>query len=154
VVALISAGALWLARRATAGSMQFGEAIGLALALPVALVPTSPHWIYNQVLLLPGCLILIHTKPERLGIGIARTAALICLAWGFVAVPIAVLAESLQKPGMLWDFLPYLNPGLPVFLSLTLALQILLGRARATADDPGGEAGSLSAAIAEPASSR
>lgn len=124
-VAAVCLWALWQLRSVNDGP-RFGMAVSLALALPVVLSPTSVHWIYNQVLLMPACLILIHCSTAHPRLETVRRLTFAMIVWGYISVAIAVAGESLFRPSELWDFLPYLNSLLPVLVSCTLAIQIVV----------------------------
>jgi hypothetical protein len=118
-IVLFSLVPLWRAMRSS--SPQLGIALALLLALTVLLLPTGAAWVYNQTLLLPGCLILFALPPTTATARVTRTLAACCLGLSYALVPLAVLGEQLTGPGTRWDYLPYLNFVLPGFLALALA---------------------------------
>lgn len=120
---------LWSIRAARSGSPQFASAISVALAATVALMPTGPAMIYNQVLLVPGCFVLLQRRPPRQASAwpahlehLARATALALLAWGFLAQMIAALGESLTGPRSIWRALPFENPLLAPAVTVALLL--------------------------------
>ncbi len=119
VVALVALAALV---RTLKRQDSLALSLAILLALTVALLPASIHWIYNQVLLIPGLFFLIAVEPASRAATIARSLTLFCLAASCVAVPFSVFVESLTHPSALADFLPYLNLLLPSFVAVALAL--------------------------------
>lgn len=128
ILSLLIAGAgglmLWRLRRCSSQSREFGAAIGLAMAVAVVLVPTDPPMIYNNILLLPACLILVFRKPLDRVAGKLRILTLALLAMDLAAVPIAVAGESLLHPSSFWTVLPFLDLLLPSLATTSLILSI------------------------------
>jgi hypothetical protein len=116
IVAVAAAGGLvlWRLRRCEADSPGFGLAISLALAATISLNPTYPATIYNQVLLVPAVLVLIHLRPASYFPALARRISLALLGWGFAATVLAVLCETIGHPAGFWVVLPFQNDLLPV----------------------------------------
>ena len=77
-------------------------------------------WIYNQVLLIPALLIVIRSRPLKNYAVLARGLTLAMLAWGFVAVEIALVIEKFVDGANVWDALPFANLLLPVATVLAL----------------------------------
>jgi hypothetical protein len=120
---------LWSIRAAKSGSPEFASAISVSLAATVALMPTGPAMIYNQVLLVPGCFVLLQRRPLKQVSAwparlehLVRACALALIAWGFLAQMIAALGESLTGPRSIWRALPFENPLLAPTLTLALLL--------------------------------
>jgi hypothetical protein len=124
VVALLSLAALWRLRHSAEGSPEFRLSIGLALALTVAVCPGTVASVYNQILLLPGCLLLIFPEHRFQG-GIASKIARWALVCSYGLTPLAVLLESVMPPCNLFDNLPYANLLLPGLVASALALPVL-----------------------------
>lgn len=125
-VALVlwSAYQLWRLRRCAPDSPQFGMAIALVLATTVCANFTILPMIYNQILLVPGCLLLVCMRPTpSYYSGLVRRLAFALLAWQFIAVPLAVVGESLSRAGSFWEGLPFLNVLLPVLVAAALILE-------------------------------
>ena len=101
--------------------MEASRAVSLLLALSVTVCPTTPHWIYNQILLLPAALLVCFDIQARQASGIVRRVALGIIAWGFVAVGIAVLGENFFRWGHAVELLPYVNYVLPPVLTAAIA---------------------------------
>jgi hypothetical protein len=89
-IGLYSGFLLWRHRRCPADGLRFGLMCALALAATICLSPNEPGMIYNEVLLLPAVLLLVHLKPTGYYPALARRIALIQLGWGFLAVSVAV----------------------------------------------------------------
>jgi len=105
--------ALWRMRLYSANSPEFGVAIALVLTLTLCLVPSTLVLSYNQVLLLPALFILTFTRGTTQYAWGARQIVLILLSYGFVAIPIEVISESL------WGISIY-SIGIPVLHLLVL----------------------------------
>jgi hypothetical protein len=120
-VVLISLKPLWQAARSRADSRRLGIALSLLLAITVALLPTGLAWVYNQALLLPGCVMLFAMPAQSSTARATRTIALWCLGISFAFVPLSVLGELLTQPSRVWDNLPYANLILPSVIAVALA---------------------------------
>jgi hypothetical protein len=117
----LSCAALWRLRNCDDDSPNLGLSLALVLALTVAFCPTNVHWLYNQVLLLPGCLYLIFVQQQAHPAAAARKSALWFLAASFLALPVAVIVETVTKPSLFWDLFPYMNLFLPSVVAIALA---------------------------------
>lgn len=131
-----SAFTLWRLRYSPPRSPGFRLAAALALVVALCLIPTLLPLIYNQILLLPGCLILVltpsdHSEDYYPGLASRITVALIL--WGYVVIFVAALCESIFGSSGLWDSLPFENMLVPVFLTLALVLRHY---SRSTAGQP------------------
>jgi hypothetical protein len=92
------------------------------LAAAVCSTLTIQAVIYNQILLLPACLILVRTESAEYYSALARRIALGFLMWGYAAIYIAVLGESIISPSALWEALPFMNILLPVVVTAALVV--------------------------------
>ena len=119
---------LWRLRRCSANSVEFSVAISLVLALTVLVIPTHLAIIYNQVLLFPACLFLICVTPSDRDSRIARWGALVLLVLTFALTPIAVLGETVMKPSIVWDAMPFFNNS-PMTAGIAMAMAIIVSRA-------------------------
>lgn len=134
---------LWRLRRCEPESPQFGLAVSLVLALTVLLVLADPSMIYNNILLLPACLILIFTKPEGQVVPLVRILALVQIAWDFAALPLAVVGHSSGKALAFWISLPFRD----YLLAALATVAVLIAAAQSNRADlpllteprPGGE---------------
>jgi hypothetical protein len=113
---------LWKMLGVAAGSEQFGQAVALTLAVTAAVNPTKISMIYNEVLLVPGVLWLIAERPKGEMAALFRRMALMFVAWGFIALPVAVLGELVWPEWKAWQILPFRNLLLPVILAAALLL--------------------------------
>lgn len=122
--------------RLDAGSAAtYGYVVALLLALPVAINTTTPLMIYNDLLLLPGCVLLCATRSSN-DVGLlARRFAQIWLGWAFLCVPAAFLASMLSHTPMIAEKLVFMNPlfGSAVTLALLLNPPAVTGWRRAEA---------------------
>ena len=115
---------LWQMRNCPAFSPQFGLAAALVFSVTVCTNFTQPMMIYNQILLIPGCMLLVLTpRPAGNGLPIIvyRTAQFF-VAWAFISVPVGIVAEALWKHPTVCDLLPFRNPLLPFLIALFLLL--------------------------------
>ncbi len=112
---------LWRLRRESADSESFGRGFALVLALTLILLPMSA--LYNQVLLAPAILALVHIEcsqdsAERLGRS-ARMVGGFLFVWPWVATAGLSLAYVWITPGLRAHIvqLPfYSSIGMPVFI--------------------------------------
>jgi len=106
----------------TATSSAFGYAVALLLALPVAINTTTPLMIYNDLLLLPGCVLLCTTRSANdLGL-LARRFAQIWLGWAILCVPAAILADTFTRVSLIGGKLVFMNPFFGTAVTLFLLL--------------------------------
>ncbi|HZD77884.1 MAG TPA: glycosyltransferase family 87 protein [Acidobacteriaceae bacterium] len=130
---------LWRLRRAGPRSAEFSVAIGLVLVLTVLVIPTHLTMIYNLVLLFPACLFLAYVTPPDRDSRIARRGALALLVLTFALTPMAVLAEAVLKPSIVWGAMPFFSNSLTA-AGIAMAAAIIAGRALkplpAKASDP------------------
>lgn len=134
ILAALVAIYLWTIRAADSRSPDFASGLSVALAATVALMPTGPAMIYNQVLLVPGCFVLLQARPVRQASAwpahlehLARAFALALIAWGFLDQMIAALGESLTGPRSFWRALPFENPLLAPAITIALLLSGFIG---------------------------
>ncbi len=111
---------LWRARHCSPDCPEFGVAIGLALAAPIALLPSALTLIYNAILLVPAWLGLIPSKPANSIAGLARFLALTVVGWSFFVTALAALGETISPPSSLWEALPFETSLLPIACTLAL----------------------------------
>jgi hypothetical protein len=117
---------LWRLRHAPPASSEFALAFSLALASTLSLTLTKLPIIYNQVLLMPGCVILVQKRPAGYYPAIARFAAITMLVWTYAAVCVSSLGEILFKPSALFYLLPLMDQIFPVLAAFALALALEL----------------------------
>ncbi len=112
---------VWRFRHGSHSSAEFAGALSLALGLALVLSPTDSPMIYNDILLFPGCVLLVFARPAESWTALARKLAIALLAYGYVLVVIAVSAESLLGFSDVWESLPFRSPILPVVVTAALA---------------------------------
>jgi hypothetical protein len=117
-----TAGILWRMRHSPADSPQFAFAVALCLSVTLCFTLTILPGIYNQILLIPACLILVHARPVSYYAVLARFVAVATVGWGYVAIALAVLGENLFGPSAVWEGIPFQNLLLPVWVSVALVL--------------------------------
>ncbi|HEY1212599.1 MAG TPA: glycosyltransferase family 87 protein, partial [Bryobacteraceae bacterium] len=119
--------ALWRLRRASADSPEFAIAISMALTLTVLVIPTHLTMVYNQVLLFPACLFIIHAAPVDRDSRIMRWIVLILLWLTFAFPVVSVIGESITHPSVYWDALPFIGNS-PLIGAVAMAAAILATR--------------------------
>jgi hypothetical protein len=119
---------LWRGRRCAPDSPAFGAFCALALATTVCLIPNEIGMVYNHVLLLPACLILLFTEPVSSLTDSTRRFANAVLVIDFLIVPVAALGETLTRPSDFWDSLPCKDLLLPTLLTLFLLFTLAPAR--------------------------
>lgn len=117
---------LWRVRRCATGSAEFGAAVGFALAATLTLMPTDLPMIYNQILLVPGCICLISSRPQQYLDSLARRIALALIGWGFLAQLIAAVGDGLAGKAGFWQVVPFENLLLPPALAGSLVVTAFL----------------------------
>jgi len=112
---------LWGARGEPAGSPLFGRSFGLVLALTVVIVPMFAP--YNQVLLLPAILALLHSQrfapPILPAIRLARGIGCVLLVWPWIATLTLTGLYLWLSPELrqrVWPVPFYSNFMLPIFV--------------------------------------
>jgi hypothetical protein len=118
--------ALWNGRRCSLDSRTFGTMCAIALAATVCVVPNETLMIYNHVLLLPACLLLVFNKPANRLANYLRPLALAQLGLDYLAVPVTVLCEFFAPKALFITIVPFLDFLLPLLLTLTLVGDVLL----------------------------
>ena len=135
LLAAASAAALWRLRRNAPELREFGLAVSLALATTVCLLPTNAPLIYNDVLLVPGCLVLIFSRPRGAAAAIARALALAQVGWDFLVLWAAAGSDAVGHMPAVLALLPFQDFLLPELVTLALILvslkpsEVLAGRA-------------------------
>jgi hypothetical protein len=128
--------ALWRCRRCSAASPCFGAMCALALATALCMQPSDLSMLYNHVLLIPACLILVFRRPENAFAYRVSRLAIAQLVIDFVAVPVAVLGETVTGESKFWTVLPYMDYLLPSLLALMLASEALRSSTSAVVPRP------------------
>ncbi len=118
-IVLTLAGVAWQRRRALAGSRAHNRVTVLILAATIVIIPKASP--YNQVLLLPGILLVLQQGRELCqGILVRRAVVVICglivlwpwlAAFALLAVSIFLPAEYVQRG---WAIPLYTNMAIPV----------------------------------------
>ncbi len=126
------AGICWRVRRAPAGSPGFALALAVALAVTLIVIPTFAP--YNQVLLLPGLLLLLSARARLWAAGpLARTTWIFTfglVAWPWAAAVALTLASLVLPPAAVqagWT--------LPLYTSLVIPIGTLAALAALTRVD-------------------
>ena len=112
---------LWTLRRKPASSAEFGQAVGLLMALTVVVVPISAF--YNQILLAPAILALLRSESvgDRILPAVRRARAIgyLFLVWSWIATMGLSLAFLWLTPEMrqqVWPIPFYSSYMVPVFV--------------------------------------
>ncbi len=144
-VAMVVAGGLllWRLLRASAQSAEFAVAFSLLLSLTLCLVPTHLAMVYNQILLFPGLMILLVSRPEGYYASLARRITLALCVFAFATPILAIAGESFFGPSDFWDGIPCRLFLLPVVVTIALALQAPESLPRRARDRAGATSHSL-----------
>ena len=118
---------LWRLRDCSPCSPEFCTAVSLALTASLAITLTRPPLIYNQLLLLPACLVLLQNRQQKFYAALGRTISLALLVWGYASVLIAVLIDRIFGPRDLVFLLPFQNSIFPIIVAITLCLGLKRG---------------------------
>jgi len=118
---VICARLIWRVRHESAGSILFGRALGLVLALTVLIVPMFAP--YNQVLLLPAIFALAQratsSEPILPAFRLAGMAGVLVLVWPWIASLALTLAYPWLTPDLrqrVWGMPFYSNFMVPIFI--------------------------------------
>ncbi len=117
---------LWKLRRVPVRSTQFALAAGLALSTAVSINLFKLPFIYNQIFVLPGCLVLVYSRPAAYYAALTRRIALALLAFGYASLFISVAGEILLGRSGFWYSLPFRNLFLPVVATVALGFEAAL----------------------------
>ena len=126
---------VWRVRKEPASSAAFGQALGLVLALTVAVVPMSAP--YNQVLLAPAILGWVRSAaaadPILPAIRLARLVGGFLLVWPWIATLVLSGAYVWLAPSIrsrVWPMPFYSNFVVPVFIFGLALLDAWMNNAR------------------------
>jgi hypothetical protein len=129
IVVLLAARAWWLLRNHEVGSTEFQAAVALTLTATVVVIPNIDP--YNQILLLPGLLLLVRDwvwmrSKTRLAAGTYGLLGIaVCWPWlaaiGLAASSVFLSATALQQKYTLPFFSSFV---LPVIAFIVLALYL------------------------------
>ena len=125
LIAAVATLALWRLRRSSPNSAEFGLGVSLTLALAVTLAPTDAAMLYNQVLLLPACLLLLFHRPTAPVSSLARRFALAVLFAEFVIVAVSALGDAITGVNDFWQRLLLFDHFLAPTLAFALASGVL-----------------------------
>jgi hypothetical protein len=120
----VSTWQLWRLRNVEQETGGFGAACGLALAATATLLPPMSGMMYNQVLLLPGLLLLWHAGAGGSIFRSVRGLVFFCVIFELMSVPLAMLGEVLLGPGTIWLTLPFWDLVLPTVTTLGLCIYL------------------------------
>jgi hypothetical protein len=132
-VLIVGAGTLaWRFRRAHAGSPQFALMLGVAPAVALVLAPAGGGLTYNQVLLIPGVLLIARQRHVLRQLGFIGRCALATIVvvglWGAITAAglamVTTLASGLASDGAA---VPLIS-GLLLPLCLISALAVLAAK--------------------------
>jgi hypothetical protein len=123
LVGLISL-TLWRGRTGDVGSIGFSSSLAMVLAATVCLTPTNMPLIYNQILLLPVFLLMLHLPASGRDAKLAAGVTLIVAFVGYALVGIAVIGELMWPGSLICKNLPFFNVLLPVCATIAFTLQL------------------------------
>lgn len=119
---------LWGMLDSAADSDRFLEAVALALAATLMVVPMQPIFLYDQVLLVPAVLYAMRESGLSPKCSwLARGAVTISMA----LVLVSAAVETVRPNGVIWYILPFLSQPLP----LVVVIAMLLGGGRKCLED-------------------
>jgi hypothetical protein len=101
--------------------------VSLALAVAVCVTPTKPALLYNYVVLLPGCLVLIFSKPTDLIDSILRAIVVVEVGWDYLIVAAAAAAGGSARVFPILGFLTFVDFLLPSLVAIFL-IRAALGK--------------------------
>jgi hypothetical protein len=111
---------LWRVRGGMADPRRFGQVIAFTLAATDCLNPTFFAMSYNQILLLPACLLVLET-PAAGGLRyLLRKATLLLGSLNLLLAPLAAAGLLLSGGNPAWTVLPFEIMLLPVAVTATL----------------------------------
>jgi hypothetical protein len=119
--------ALFKLRRSPAGSTGFAVAIALVLAATDCLNPTTLPMSYNQVFLLPGCLVLLFSRPDGYYVNLARKSTFMLVATDVLLAPLAAVLGGVTGKPEVWAVMPFETLLVPVAVTATLCAIVLAG---------------------------
>ncbi len=122
VLGLWSIWILWGMLDRNSDSEGFVQAITLALAATLLVVPMQPTFIYDQVFLFPAILILIFSTPSRADTVWMRRLTLICIGAEFALVSLSAVGELFTPNWLVWFVLPFVDQILPLVALVALLL--------------------------------
>ena len=124
---------LWSLRKERASSELFGRAYALVLALAATIVPMSA--LYNQVLLVPAILALVHSEvsPDSIlpAVRKARAIGAILFVWPWIAALLLSAAYLWLTPEVrqkVWSMPLYSSFMLPLFVFGLALLDVWMNR--------------------------
>ncbi len=114
---------LWKLGSVFVDAPEFGQTVALLLAATVCIIPTTMWMIYNELLLIPGVLILIApTSPKYpLARPVGWLAATV-MFWTVLIMPLCAAMGVLVGYSPLLAILPFHNSLLPVAVVLSMQL--------------------------------
>ena len=129
IAVLASAVPLWKLRRTSAGAAEFGRATALVLALTVLVVPMYAP--YNQVLLVPAVLVLLHDRTllasTSRGLRVGYLLGGLALIWQWIASLSLSIGYFLSPAWALnrWTWPFFATFALPVIIFALILLDTL-----------------------------
>ena len=124
VIAAATAVTLWRGRKCPPDSPAFAGLCFLVLAATVCLVPNEMAMIYNHILLIPACFVLLFVEPATPLAASIRRIAVAQIVIDFAILPICALAALIAGPANLWDVLPCMDFLLPTLTTAFLIAQL------------------------------
>ena len=128
VLACAALVALRRLHRDEADTLEFSQGLSLVLAITVCFIPTGQALLYNYLLLMPACVLLIFSRPSG---AIAPVLRLLMIAQLAVDYFVVTLAGSFSLTGHIPDMIAYVSLSdylLPALATAALAAQMLESR--------------------------
>ena len=112
---------LWKIGVAAGETSEFGRVVSLILAATVCLMPPSNGWmLYNDLLLIPGILFLLPTRPTRPLVRVLHAMTVISTLYMVAIAPITAAISLVLGYVPFLAVLPFLNVLLPVTVLMEL----------------------------------
>jgi hypothetical protein len=108
-----------------AESPEFAQALSLILAVTVCFIPTDGALVYNYLLVMPACVVLIFSRPAGAIASVLRLLMLVQLGVDYFSV---TLAGATSLTGHVPDLLAFVTLSdylLPPLAAAALAAQML-----------------------------
>lgn len=112
---------LWAIGTPDPQGREFAGTISLLLAVTICVIPpTNPWMLYNDLLLIPGILVIIHRHPSHGIAQFVRRLAIVTLAYIVAITPASAAITLLFGHNPLVSILPFLDVVLPIAVMAAL----------------------------------
>ena len=125
---------LWKLGVVSVDSPEFGKAVAVLLATTACIIPDGTWMIYNQILLIPGVILIFRAHPVNLFDRFLRGLAFSGIYWTLLIVPVCAALVTLVDYHQFFVWLPYQTLFLPPLVAI--ALFSMRAPGEATSDAP------------------